>query len=375
METEVLKKLTTKLMLVGFSMALTCNLALAGGTTGGGGNIPIQEQVRDNYYLTSIRDSKPILMAWLQHEEANYKMIKEQNKCEKSDDEYNSDCEIYTKLFDGPVTIYQILDQTQIEARSSGPCLDYEGNPNDGSVIGKKAGSICISVSNIKVKLREDNYQNQVAALILHELSHLAGADEVQAQRLQWIILSIVFSDTPAGAFYTKGHMADYMFNQKLNATGIFFSEFKNKTDLNGKCSKMNPVMTDMINLYYDELSLGSGSGFLLLSQKESEMFWGATVKFRAAWNYLCGKDMTLEKLEREMAASIYEYAFQNRDQVTAVEYGGGWSEDSSSDVILKRITSKVILDSELDEVYVIYKKILLSFRKNLLDSTFVFYQ
>lgn len=371
----MLKKLTTKLVLVGFSMALTCNLALAGGTTGGGGNIPVQEQVRDSNFLNSIRNSKPVLMAWLQDQEANYKMIKAQNKCEKSDDEYISDCEIYTKLFDGPVTIYQIIDQTQIEARSSGPCLDYEGKPHDGSVIGKKAGSICISVSNIKVKLREDNYQNQVAALILHELSHLVGADEVQAQRLQWIILTMAFPDTPAGAFYSKSHMADYTFNQKLNATGLWFSEFKNKTDLNGKCSQMTPVMKDMINLYYDELSLGVNSGFLLLNQKESGMFWGATVKFRAAWNYLCGKDMTLEIIEREMAASIYEYAFQNRDQITAVEYGGGWSQDSSNDVVLNRITSKEILDSELNDVYVIYKNVLLSFRKNLLASTFVFYQ
>lgn len=68
---------------------------------------------------------------------------------------------------------------------SSSACLDSLGNENDASVLEKDVNSICFSLTRLDQKLGKDNYEVELLALYVHELTHCFGSTEVEAEAVQ----------------------------------------------------------------------------------------------------------------------------------------------------------------------------------------------
>lgn len=97
-----------------------------------------------------------------------------------------SDKPTYLKLlFDGPETIFDILDTRVIEIEEKKPCYDANKNEVDGSVHGSSSISFCISAYRIAPKVTKYTAFKEVTALVAHELSHFLGADEKIAREIQ----------------------------------------------------------------------------------------------------------------------------------------------------------------------------------------------
>lgn len=89
------------------------------------------------------------------------------------------------KLYLSSPNIWDVLHTTDIELLNDQPCKDAQGNDVDGSVHASKPNTICISAFRIAPKLIKERAQTEILALILHELSHLLGANETEAQAYQ----------------------------------------------------------------------------------------------------------------------------------------------------------------------------------------------
>lgn len=89
------------------------------------------------------------------------------------------------KLFFGPKTIVDVLDETGYEVRQDKPCFDRNGNEVDASIFASHPDDICISAFRIAPKLIEERLRIETLALIFHELSHKLGTTEAEAVDFQ----------------------------------------------------------------------------------------------------------------------------------------------------------------------------------------------
>lgn len=90
------------------------------------------------------------------------------------------------KLFKNGVqnASYQ-LESLQVTFKIASPCASADNQDHDGSVISEPDHAICISGFNLSQKLKTTDYAIQTEALMMHELSHLLGADEEEATSIQ----------------------------------------------------------------------------------------------------------------------------------------------------------------------------------------------
>lgn len=98
--------------------------------------------------------------------------------------------ELYPLIFADKDRLRQIVLRAKIEIRETDSC--YKGHePVDGSIFGSKENPICISTFRLAQKLKADDYQLQLLSLYIHEVSHLFGTQEAQAEEMQNQILGI----------------------------------------------------------------------------------------------------------------------------------------------------------------------------------------
>ncbi len=96
-----------------------------------------------------------------------------------------SSSDLHKKMFGGTPNLLTVLESTDLEVADTKPCFDHEGLPVDGSIYASFPGTICISSFTIAPKLSPEQVRTEVLALVIHELSHLVGADEKEAVELQ----------------------------------------------------------------------------------------------------------------------------------------------------------------------------------------------
>jgi hypothetical protein len=103
---------------------------------------------------------------------------------------------IGAKMFGGKINAIEIFEKAKVRTEATGPCLDRDHQPRNGSV--DKDGSLgyCISAKDATEVLTTDNLFPQIVAISMHELGHLAGLDETEAQTLQRFTLIFANSAT-----------------------------------------------------------------------------------------------------------------------------------------------------------------------------------
>lgn len=144
-------------------------------TSGGGGTLPAERpKVED--IGTYVKRANTVLVYY-------FKLLEQVHHDQKP---INFDKKEYFKLlFDGGVTIYDVLDTKYPDVQFDKPCLDYDGQEVDGSILASTRAQYCISAHLISKKISKADAFIEVTALVAHELSHFLGANEHTAAEIQ----------------------------------------------------------------------------------------------------------------------------------------------------------------------------------------------
>jgi hypothetical protein len=97
---------------------------------------------------------------------------------------------LYEKLFSKSDS-KGIVEPTPIQFLEKAPCLDRNGAAKDASIEAPSPFKICMSLSHLEKRLNQSNYEIELLALYLHEVAHLYGANETDAEALQSEILKM----------------------------------------------------------------------------------------------------------------------------------------------------------------------------------------
>ena len=175
--------------MVGTALAalLSCT-AFAGGVNDGGGNAHKAPLLGPNAIKKILSDSKgPLVYV--------FRSIEFSTSLDKNASEQDLSLRIHRKLFDGPKSIFQALKEANLQPIEHGGCPDLSGKENDASAL-KDAPNICFSLEFLEKKLHEDSGNIELLALVAHEVSHLAGTDETEAELIQAIVREHISNHT-----------------------------------------------------------------------------------------------------------------------------------------------------------------------------------
>jgi hypothetical protein len=152
-----------------------------GGISGGGGNVispTAPQRLQDPYSIrVDVLASRKILKEFIKAKHDLY-IFNNMNADDKR---------IYSILFeDNSHGILESMNDVPLFIPVYEPCYDLSGNPFDGAAVNAESHAVCISAFNLALKVDRSNVTIQAAALILHELAHVAGLnDEEDAIYLQ----------------------------------------------------------------------------------------------------------------------------------------------------------------------------------------------
>jgi hypothetical protein len=165
-------------------MLSTSTIAKDGNVSGGGGGETLpQNPVSPARIYEVVTRAKLGLRLFLKNELYRYGITEIHSPLEQ-------------KLFGSQKTLADALETADIEIQMDAPCYNADNKPVDGSIVGVRKGNICISPFSIAPKLIEERAYIETLALILHELTHTIGANEVEANEYQ-----------VRAAFLLKGHL------------------------------------------------------------------------------------------------------------------------------------------------------------------------
>lgn len=161
--------------------------------------------------------AKLSILSWLHRLDRNVQLVKERRGRNKI---YINPTLAERLLFRDGQNVYGVVDRLQINFATETPCASVDGW-RDGSIISMPASEICISGYSISRKLNRGNAPLQLQALILHELSHLLGANETEAVSLQRQYLSDME--------YVSGNAVQNEYQQELIILGNLKSALLNQ--------------------------------------------------------------------------------------------------------------------------------------------------
>ena len=87
--------------------------------------------------------------------------------------------------FGGDQNLATVLEKTDLEVLTTGACKDANGHEVDASIHASKPNAICLSIPRIQPKLIKEIANKEILALLVHELTHLLGANEAEAVQAQ----------------------------------------------------------------------------------------------------------------------------------------------------------------------------------------------
>ena len=251
----------------------------------------------------------------------------------------------YSVFFDGPVTIYQVIDSLKIEALTEAPCLDSSGKEVDGSAYIDPRTEICISAFRLGSKLDQVTAFAQTMGLVIHEISHKFGFDEEAASELQAIVVSHVSFDN---LFDFKDRFQRSLANL---ADTVMAAGYINPTsDWNLNC--MNARELKRQHDLFD--------GLRFKSQWTSVIRRSRSMQVRDDnWNILgiqaasCGRaDSPLKSQEDDVKFKGYSEAFADVDRMTIEDFSrkftnGNTVQKSNQEILKIDSISSAAIESE----------------------------
>ena len=146
----------------------------------------------------------------------------------------------------GKETAYTLLDKINIQIEKDKPCYDEKGVARDGSIHTQNTGAICLSAQRLSQKVYRVHMFNTVLGLVLHEMVHRLGGNQVEAEAK---IVEYIARHTPEA--YSSLFFV-YDLRKRLDdlseSLAYTLAQLKSEDD-NTKARSIYDVKSDMENL------------------------------------------------------------------------------------------------------------------------------
>ena len=281
--------------IIGLMVWLPC-VSFGGVVSGGGGSTLPPQPVADSALLTAISQSRMTIDVFLKGIERFRVLASNPNQRFPE----------FDKMFQPGTDVFQVLENVKIVVQRKAPCFDYDGKPVDASVNAGFPNGICVSLSNLSAKLGWSNYENEIAALLLHEVSHLMGTDETEARDIQKIAIPFMAGLSPL-------MVSDWMLKVKLlvdslgNTTAITDEALKGGAKIS--CDQLGKLSYSYLN---DLEMFQGGTASSLTREKDSEYYMQLGLRMGAATAYLCSLPGWGDPAEQKYYSQQYASAFPN---------------------------------------------------------------
>lgn len=317
-----------KSAIISFLLTVTiCSaVSAAGGVSDGGGGTTRPQSADPEWIVgTAIRDSAKMLIFWLNAEKANHFRRVRNRPAEESPTRV---------LFESNQDVFELVRKISIELRMSEPCYDRNNNATDGSIHGVPAGSICLSPFSMAPKLNDMNYHYETAALIMHEISHLLGASEAEATKIQQAVIYDLGKIDFLGTLVELELLA-----QSTGRLPLLQMEFRMVRDAL-RWQQMNQA--EVRHLFADLARLRDDlqRNFLkisFLSEPRIESFDPQFIRAFVVQRAVCNRDEREDTGVRQMCEDWLAKAFAGQPQATTEEIGSrtmGWISDAPIETV-----------------------------------------
>ncbi len=289
-----------------------------GGVNGGGGGTLPAEPISTYDVLRIVQKAKKTLDPFVKYQIFNYDR--------SSHESYE------LKLYGGSTTLWDILQNTNIEIELNNACHDAYGKEVDASIHAQQQNSICLSAFRIAPKLIKERAETEILALILHELSHKLGTTEKEAQAFQ-----------KSAAYYLSSEVAKISSEQFVKNAQVSSERLQNLLrQINNDFSNLNDQeLLARIELIMTALSKFDESRlvepFSIFNRKELDYFILQRFQFEVAyWAVLASGDTGTywqNKIDK---------AFAGRDFVTEGDFNRRINEFEDPNTYSNEIISKI---------------------------------
>lgn len=318
-------------------LASLTQYSIAGGlVTGGGGNVKNPSPVEESDILKAITNSRPILEAHLRGVESLYLLKHEIAPVG------------YKKLFSSKIDIYALLDKVFVKIEASAPCFDLDGSAKDGAVYANSIDTICMSALRFIEKLTKDNYESEIAALALHEISHLAETTEEEATDIQ-----MFFLERTKGA--SSKYIDSWMRGNIENASDLTQQLYQTSLDLREGKLDCGELLTPSANFGEATITLFDYTSGLSMV-RDLDYLLQLYNKFISIKDFLCSLPEIGTPSENEMHSKRYELGFAGQSRVKALDY----SRQATGKPAIKNETKTVLWIDKLSNSDAAFAELLL---------------
>jgi len=241
------------------------------------------------------------------------------------------------KLFGGPTTLLNVLENTEIEIPTSGPCYDAFGKAVDGSVHASKPNTICISAFSIAPKLIQERAVPEILALIAHELSHLLGTTEVEADLIQQkAVNDLRFADWQKARNFVGG---EYWKSSQISTIA--------KQDITNKSANEIVLILERLNDYFDVYAWDHPLAVFTQKDQDYLAFQKAKLNLMQWYALSISTDPTSTEWKNK-----YDSLFSQGGQVRLSDVPGfGGAQNQYSHLTLNRIQNFQEIQQQLNEI------------------------
>ena len=211
------------------------------------------------------------------------------------------------KLFDGKVTIYDAIDKAQLNSQENDACYDRYAAAVDGSA--KDSPVLCISAQRLSKVLATEDAQQKILALVIHEVSHMLGTTEPEAQMLQYMAQSNFSKDPITNIPEIVSEYKKSLQEALTNMNDILGSiPFMAPGEI---CMSIGMAMDQISRLQNDMYTIGQDKGIDVFRPKELSILAGLTMK-AANMTSFCYRPAFDKQLSD---------AFGNKDQISLADF------------------------------------------------------
>ena len=277
-----------------------------GGISGGGGGTTNPVLTNPEFINSTLfHDGAVVVQAWLKGTEATFSRRSPEEQAQSP----------LRFLFQGPRTALDLLPSIKIESRMLTPCYDAFGEEREASIYASKPGYICMSPYLMSTRVTELNVAPETLALLVHEISHLLGANEEEAVAIQQEAL-LSFANTNLLNVSTKAALvAKNWLPELIWDVGMHINYPKGMRVVH--VERFQNKLLDLRNQFAYDYDFS----FHMLRPQDDAAVTAAFVRISLMQNFVCASDTREDESVREYCRENLTKAFGTEQTITAKQY------------------------------------------------------
>lgn len=212
--------------------------------------------------------------------------------------------------------IFKALDMARFEIQMDKPCYDHKGRAKDAAVVDAAKYRVCISAFNLSKKIPNSRAFVQLNAIVTHELLHILGANEDEAQAVQKKYFVLRSTKTAAQKYSQdvrdlKSAVSNILFLFDAKATGSV--SLSPNVSMAARCYRLGQTKELIETTSRQQYVILNQYGYRPLDRKYQEMLTGILIRLNWLSFYCMPEDVN--------GKSTYKFMFSKRASIPAAEF------------------------------------------------------